>query len=135
MASLIGAQFATKRNSATETVLPEDGSSFKGTAISTADGAKILKNRFYYTKFYIEKYLFNIIYILFHRIFAAPILFEIICLKRFVRVENNHSFDCASISGNVRHGCNILDWSIGRILRALVFRVKSALRIYDHLFG
>lgn len=44
MASLIGAEFATKRKSATETVLPEDESSFKGTAISTADGAKILKN-------------------------------------------------------------------------------------------
>jgi hypothetical protein len=50
MASLIGVEFATKRKSATdETVLPEDGSSFKGTAISTADGAKILKNRFYYS--------------------------------------------------------------------------------------
>ena len=72
MASLIGVEFATKRKSATETVLPEDGSSFKGTAISTADGAKILKNRFYYTKFYIEKHVFNIIYILFHHIFAAP---------------------------------------------------------------
>lgn len=44
MASLIGVEFATKRKSATETVLPEDESSFKGTAISTADGAKILKN-------------------------------------------------------------------------------------------
>ena len=44
MASLIGVECATKRKSATETVLPEDESSFKGTAISTADGAKILKN-------------------------------------------------------------------------------------------
>ena len=43
MASLIGAQFAAKRKSP-ETALPEDESSFKGTAISTADGAKVLKD-------------------------------------------------------------------------------------------
>lgn len=132
MASLIGVEFATKRKSAPETASVQQ--EHQPTVVSSADCAKILKNRFYYTKFYIEKYIFNIICILFHN-FVVPILFEIICLKRFVRVEYNHSFDCASISGNVRHGCNILDWSISRILRALVFRVKSVLRIYDHLFG
>ena len=47
MASLIGEQFATKRKSALETESSQNEN--QPSVVSSADGAKILKNRFYYS--------------------------------------------------------------------------------------
>ena len=47
MASLIEAQFATKRKSAPETESSQNEN--QPSVVSSADGAKILKNRFYYS--------------------------------------------------------------------------------------